>query len=676
MTGLDAGILAAILVTSPSAPKAWERTAAEELRNYLTRRVADHRLTAGGTNDIRFVVADMPDLADEEWRVVQDGDEIRLGGGGSRGTLYAVAHFLEDCCGVRWWSDKEEDVPQASDLTLPKVDLRGKPAFTYRDIYRTEMLDGKTIALAIWRRLNRTGGEGESLPLEWGGAFEYGKPKFCHTFDKYLSWREFGGVHPEWFSLVKGKRHGGGGFNDGGQLCFSNPEVVDYCVGRLRKFVSESIAEAKAKGAAAPRLYDFSMNDNKKYCECEKCKADYEKWGITGQYLRVVNRLAAELEKLDPQAYISTFAYYFTEELPKGGIRPAKNVVVRLCNTRVNLAASILANDGHNHIMRELVCGWNEICDNLHVWDYDKTYTKDGSHRFPFPSEMYFQDKLRFYRDHGVKGVFWEQEDPDTSDLHEIKYYLKTKILEDPDCDYTDLLERTFAEYFGEDAGRLVLTSRRRLAEAQKRNNGVLLWFPQRNQWNFIREADLMDMESCYDRAEAAVKGDAVRLRRVKHAREGLDSLAKWRRGVFVRTTVNGRSVYHFPAEKFCLYGKDDTVLINDGGRKAVELRANGKGCSFPLLFAYYDATKSMERKKIRCRIKYDESAGNDYKWYDLGETDMSENGYFYFGDGWTVQIHQIAPDFAGRRFRVRALISRTRNGAIRIAEVELRQDD
>jgi hypothetical protein len=33
-----------------------------------------------------------------------------------------------------------------------------------------------------------------------------------------------------------------------------------------------------------PRLYEISMNDNGKACECEACKAEYEKWGKSGQY--------------------------------------------------------------------------------------------------------------------------------------------------------------------------------------------------------------------------------------------------------------------------------------------------------------------------------------------------------------------------------------------------------
>ena len=129
-------------VTGPTAPKPHECTATNELCAYLAKRVAG-TLRVGGKEGIVFRVGDTElarkngllstQLPPEKWVIRSFGNEVLLNGGGPRGALFAVYHFLEDCCGVRWWSEFEEDVPPAGPLDLPALDMQGQPAFAYRD---------------------------------------------------------------------------------------------------------------------------------------------------------------------------------------------------------------------------------------------------------------------------------------------------------------------------------------------------------------------------------------------------------------------------------------------------------------------------------------------------------------------------------------------------------------
>ena len=115
-------------VAGPDAPKPHERTAMQELSDYLGKRVAG-TVRVGGKEGIVFRVGDTAlaqregllstQLPSEKWVIRSFGNEVLLNGGGPRGALFAVYHFLEDCCGVRWWSEFEEDVPSASPLDLP-----------------------------------------------------------------------------------------------------------------------------------------------------------------------------------------------------------------------------------------------------------------------------------------------------------------------------------------------------------------------------------------------------------------------------------------------------------------------------------------------------------------------------------------------------------------------------
>ena len=130
-------------IEGPANPKPYEKTAMEELKEYLGKRI-DGKLTIGGVSDITFVVGDSElakangllstELPEEKWVIKSFGDKVLLNGGGTRGALYATYHFLEDCCDIHWWSEFEEYVPEAGPLKLKALDMKGKPAFIYRNI--------------------------------------------------------------------------------------------------------------------------------------------------------------------------------------------------------------------------------------------------------------------------------------------------------------------------------------------------------------------------------------------------------------------------------------------------------------------------------------------------------------------------------------------------------------
>ncbi|MBQ7651877.1 MAG: hypothetical protein IJS15_13010, partial [Victivallales bacterium] len=219
MIGAATAMAQSFIVKGPANPKPYEQTAIQEISDYLAKRIGDHKLVIGGKTPVTFQIGDTElakqqnclstELEDEKWIIRSIGNQILINGGGTRGALYATYHFLEDFCDIHWWSDYEEHVPAQSSLTLPALNATGKPVFLYRDIYRSSKGPNSN-KTAIRVRLNRDGGEGLALlPLELGGSFAYGNPGHCHTFDKYIPFAKYGKTHPEYFSLVDGKRVGG-----------------------------------------------------------------------------------------------------------------------------------------------------------------------------------------------------------------------------------------------------------------------------------------------------------------------------------------------------------------------------------------------------------------------------------------------------------------------------------
>ena len=681
-------------VRGPENPKPWEKTAAEELEHYLGlclgrdgARLSQYAnsITVEGRSGVVFHVGDtafarekgligrvrrtrrdgglgeaaLPVLQDEEWIIKSFGRDVVLVGGGTRGTLYAVYHFLEDCCGVRWWMDGDEDVPPAKPLAFGALDRRGKPQFLCRDIYRTTTSDPRT---AVRNRLN---GNGAALiPAELGGGFEYGPPYHCHTWDRYLPFSKHGKEHPEWYALVDGKRIGG---QNVAQMCLTCPGLTDEFSHRLEEFIAQGEADAAERGVPAPRIYDLSMNDNMRFCTCSNCTAATAKYGHSGRQLNFVNSVIEKAAAKHPDLLFSAFAYYYSEPAPSNGVRAADNVVVKLCNTRQNMAAGIFEDD--NRFMHDQVMSWKAFTKNLFVWEYGITY---GAGRgYPFPNEFSLLEKYRFYADNGVKGFLIEHEDPDCSDMYELKFRLECKALEDPYQDANAIIDDFMSRYYGA-AGAKVLEARRLLDCRRRERKAFITWFPTTGEFNFISDDDLAAFERLFNEAAECVKGDAKREKRVERAYASIRRLTELRRKYGAKHPpekgVSDKPFFDFPASTKGYAIHDDVNIdyvkdpdIGDplaGGETVLRVKAPAnKYYELPFELGVYDPAN----KRGVASKRWEKPLGSGYHWYSLGRVTLPERSfYLYATRRWTVQLPVSLPGMNGKAFEIKALVKFT----------------
>ncbi len=507
-----------------------ERTAAEELARYLQRisgasfTVRDESpdensspaIHVGPTAVARAVGCDPALFPAEGWRVRTAGGHLILAGGRPRGTLYAVYHFLEDELGVRWWNAFEEQVPRSRRLTIGAIDRAGRPAFGYRDV------NGLYHNAPDFSARSRLNGHESGLGRAHGGSERYGPPSPCHTCYQYAPPEELFAQHPEFYAEIDGVR-----VHEDAQLCLTNPALLDLVTARLRANIGVAKQTAELRGEDPPTLFDFSANDDRGSCECANCRSLAQREGSDAAPLvAFVGALAGRIANDDPGVRLDTLAYLDSFDPPSSLTFP-DNVIVRLSALQYrNWAQPVTAPE--NVRVREALAGWRRVTGHLRVWDYLVTFGRDGD--LPLPDLAWLAADLRYYAEHGVQGLYIQQDYEISAHLRDLELWVLTRLLEDPYRDSRALVTEFTDGFYGR-AGDSI---RRYLAalEAALARRPSRVGYPARaDQFAWLDHRFLVEAQGIFDRAARAVRGRSTLERRVRHARLSLDraTLELWK---------------------------------------------------------------------------------------------------------------------------------------------------
>ena len=286
---------------------------------------------------------------------VEDG-RLRIEGASPRVVLYGVYEVLERFAGCRWYASWHTVAPERERIEVPPdLDETHSPAFAMREPYWYDVRENQAFAARLrvnsrsWRTFDEKFG---GNPWRFGGGLGS-----CHTFNTLLPPEQYFDEHPEYFSLVKGRR-----IKDRTQLCLTNPDVL--------RIVTSNVLERIRQDPGA-KFYGVSQEDNNMYCRCPACKAvDDEEGSPSGTNVRFVNAVAEAVEKEFPDVLIETLAYSYTQKAPaKTKLR--RNVVPCLCAINCDFARPIDESPYKANVeFRKDIEDWGSQTDFLFVWDY------------------------------------------------------------------------------------------------------------------------------------------------------------------------------------------------------------------------------------------------------------------------------------------------------------------
>lgn len=385
------------------------------------------------------------------------------------GTLYAAHTFLEKYCGVRWYFPGEIGLvhPKVSTLQVPSQDLRQKPWTTYR-----------------WSsRLN----EPDPFDFYFGQAPGTYKPRVSSRKDmnlflvrlkvggdpfsvnhSYVSWYErFGATHPEWWANSEPK--------PGAHLDYLHPGVIAQTVEEAKEALEGKIPEEElekrvifsggeyfavmpldnshgwVRAPEAKKLIKPIPANQEDMIPSSRIFSDgfFRGW-MSDYWFTVINRVASELRKTHPGAWVSTCAYAPYAMPPDFPLEP--NVAVCVTGESVT---SFRPQD--IAFFRKLHQDWHKRVARLFVWEYYLTQSFSRFKHFPVIFPRHVAQGIRDLRADGVQGMFYESSgSPDmvaNPAEQMLNRYMTWKCLVDDSLDPQRVLDEFYTGFFGPAAG-------------------------------------------------------------------------------------------------------------------------------------------------------------------------------------------------------------------------------
>ncbi|MBQ2252454.1 MAG: DUF4838 domain-containing protein [Clostridia bacterium] len=434
---------------------------------------------------------------------------ILLTGVGTRGVAYAVYAFLEEVCGVRYWTPDYESVPEQSTLCVEgPFDVTSSPLFSMRDLNGAGSSDPKWMVKMRLNGRQSLGSENYHKTPAFGGGYGYAG-WWVHTIASLAEMEE-----------------GENGFWDI-QPCLTDEGVYQTVLKNVRKWLQENPDAS---------LVSISQNDGDKnsMCQCEKCRAFVAKHGDAESALWIdfVSRIAEEFKDEYPLVRFDTLSYTFTRKAPTGLTVP-NNVVVRVAPLRACFRHGLISctqKDPQAEEMKESLAAWGELLtDNFHVWEYDAFFNEYWS---PNVNYSRLRENLKLYADLGVSGMFIQGDSGANNGFSELRAYLNAKLLWDPTMDdetFSSLMKDFCEGYYGTGTAEPLMRYMELVDEKTKETHYTIYahtadeYLPvdvteSASGTKMLDMSFLLQLRACFDEAEKQVK-DEEQLLHLKKAR-------------------------------------------------------------------------------------------------------------------------------------------------------------
>ncbi|SIS37531.1 Glycosyl hydrolase family 67 N-terminus [Chryseobacterium shigense] len=418
----------------------------------------------------------IPSVEDDGVILQTKESNLIISGGKNRGVLYSVYSFFENYLDCEFFALDEIKIPKKRSVSIPQLNYIYSPVFNFRSYYS---LENSNKAYADFHKQN---------------YFFENRLYPAHSLAWLLPAEKYFKTHPEYFALIDGKRNPS-------QICFSSEGALNELLKVLKHEMEVTPNE----------VWSVSHLDSPNYCHCNICENKYKRGnGFSETLIPFVNKVA----KAFPDKTISTLAYN-QSLLPSKFELPAKNVEIMFCFTNVDRRYAI--NSDKNKEAKRFIDAlqdWKKQTSNIFIWDYNVNYFHS---LFPFPNLNTLKQNITYFKNTGAKKVFIEGIGPQQGEFSELKSYVASKLLWNPNADYDLLMNEFLMNYYGEawkDIKQYIQTLE---VNVQKYNNPLDVYAnPVQYKNGYLSEQNILIYKNILEKALDKVKTKPQYINRIK----------------------------------------------------------------------------------------------------------------------------------------------------------------
>lgn len=385
------------LITIGEDPTDRDTRWAKYLYEHLKKRANDDEMIAFGVSEKEMwhIIIQIDPTVQEGFRISRKGSDIRLTASDDRQMLWLQYQLIKKI-------SKEDPRIDGSDLPPALVNLTdtcGTFAFDYQSIYSPAGLNPDYTGVMGLNNFDDSWGI-------WG-----------HNLRKVL-----GDNVDKVYATIHGK-------TDDSQLCFSSPEMYR----QIEEYIVNNFGE---KGNSR---FVIAPDDNPYACTCASCTAmgNTEK-NATPAVTELILRLAQRF----PKHTFFTTSYLSTQQATEKPLPANAGVMVSAIDFPLR---RIDGKDAQEKKFAQQLENWKKVTKNIYIWDYINNF---DDYLTPFPILKIAQQRLRFFKQNGASGIFFNGSGYNYSSFDEMRTFVLSALLINPEQSVDDLVKSYFNQEY------------------------------------------------------------------------------------------------------------------------------------------------------------------------------------------------------------------------------------
>ncbi|GBG11043.1 hypothetical protein PAT3040_05822 [Paenibacillus agaridevorans] len=366
----------------------------------------------------------MQELSGDGYIIHMHANSIIIAGPSVWGTQNGVFDFLERYVGVRWLmpGDDGEEVPETSNLSIPRENIVEQPAFKFRMISPLVVKpdEGGMLPLQYeWAQRNRVQGD-YNAPLD-----------LMHNLHILFSPEKYGITHPEYYP---NNTPPAPNVTTGWQPCFTADGTVQAASESIIQYFNENPNKTS---------YSLSVNDVGGFCEANPAHPNFpNKFNSIGLldmsdiYYGWVNQVVAEVLSVHPDKWFGLLAYQEVMDPPSFSLN--SRVIPFITKDRMAWIDDETKEQGQSQMEQ-----WNAVANELGWYDY----TYGTFYVVPRMYQHQMAENYQYAYEHQVSSIYMEMysnwgDGP--------KPWVTSKLLWNPNLNIDDLLDEWYSGAVGE----------------------------------------------------------------------------------------------------------------------------------------------------------------------------------------------------------------------------------